>query len=109
MGFFASHWITASGWSCRCEPTPGESTRTSTPTSARCSAGPMPESMSSLGVSIAPAETTTSRRAEMVCALPNALSVTSTPVARRSSSNSTRLTCVPVRIVRFSRSCAGCR
>jgi hypothetical protein len=63
IGCFASHWITPSGWSCMCEPTPGASTRTSIPTSARCSAGPIPDSMSSLGESMAPADRTTSCRA----------------------------------------------
>ncbi|CAO0833986.1 hypothetical protein SMICM17S_12697 [Streptomyces microflavus] len=67
MGCFASHMITPSGWSWRCEPTPGESTRTSTPVSRRWPAGPIPESISSLGESIAPQATTTSRRA---CTLP---------------------------------------
>ena len=104
-----SHEMTASGWSCRFEPTPGESTRTSMPTSRRWSAGPMPESISSLGESIAPAERITSRRACMIEERSKALSMYSTPVARCSSSKSTRMTCRPVRTCRFSRSMFGCR
>lgn len=42
---------------------PGESTRTSTPQSRRSPAGPMPDSISSFGESMAPQLTMTSRRA----------------------------------------------
>src|SRR3981189_2724772 len=47
------------GWSCRLAPTPGRSSTTSTPTSRRCVAGPIPESMSSWGEPTAPAVSTT--------------------------------------------------
>ena len=64
MGRDASHDTRPSTWSSRFSPTPGESTRTGTPISRRWPAGPMPDSINSFGVSMAPAQRTTSRRAE---------------------------------------------
>ncbi len=46
---WASQMQTQKGWSCRFWPTPGRSWRTSTPTSPRWSAGPMPETIISWG------------------------------------------------------------
>ncbi len=109
MGRFASHMITPSGWSWRCEPTPGESTRTSTPVSRRCPAGPMPDSISSLGESIAPQETITSRRARTVPLWTVSGSRYSTP-EHRSPSKSSRFAWSPVRTSRFGREPrTGCR
>ncbi len=91
---------------------PGESTRTSMPCSTRWSAGPIPESISSFGKSIAPADTITSRRASIRVVRPKALSVMSTPTARRSPSTfSTAIFLAhdPVRTVRLGRSRFGCR
>ena len=66
IGRDASQNTSPSTWSSRLAPTPGESTRTGMPISRRCSAGPMPESINSFGVSMAPAVTITSRRADTV-------------------------------------------
>ena len=74
-----------------------------TPTSARWSAGPMPESISIRGEPIAPEERMTSAAA--VIRLP---SISSTPVARPFSTTM-RFTCAPVRTVRFGRSRFGAR
>ena len=49
------------GWSCRLRPTPGRSWRTCTPAAASSSAAPMPDSSSSWGELIAPADSSTSR------------------------------------------------
>lgn len=43
------------GWSIRCEPTPGRSATTVMPCSRRCSAGPTPDSIRMWGVCTAPA------------------------------------------------------
>src|SRR3954468_19237677 len=94
------------GWSCRPCPTPGRPWTTSTPTSPRCSAGPMPESISSCGVLTAPPERTTSRVARATCTRPPLRY--STPVARPPST-STRVVSAPVRTVRLGRLVAGCR
>ena len=65
------------------------------PTSERCSAGPIPDSISIRGEPIAPDERMTSEAA--VIRLP---SIISTPVARPRSTT-IRFTCAPVRTVRF--------
>ncbi|CAM5504730.1 hypothetical protein SBADM41S_00778 [Streptomyces badius] len=109
MGCFASRMITPSGWSWRCEPTPGESTRTSTPDSRRCPACLIPDSISSFGESIAPQETITSRRARTVPLCTVSGSRYSTPV-HRSPSNSSRFAWSPVRTSRLGRfPSTGCR
>src|SRR5699024_7246061 len=109
IGTLDSQEMTASGWSCKLEPTPGAPMRTSTPVSCRCSAGPIPESINSFGVSIAPADTMTSRLAINVTVLSNVLSKYSTPSARLFSLNKIRVTQWSVRIDRFLRSIIGCR
>src|SRR5699024_3304308 len=109
IGTLDSQEMTASGWSCKLEPTPGASMRTSTPVSCRCSAGPIPESINSFGVSIAPADTMTSPLAINVAVRSYALSKYSTPRARLSPSNKIRATQRPVRSDRFIRSIIGCR
>src|SRR5699024_2469296 len=109
IGTLDSQEMTASGWSCKLEPTPGASMRTSTPVSCRCSAGPIPESINSFGVAIAPAETMTSRLAINGAVRSNALTKYSTPRARVFSSNKIRVTQGSVRIDRFLRSIIGCR
>ena len=54
-------------WSCRFAPTPGRSATTSTPCSRSSAAGPTPESCRICGEPIAPAASSTSRRARNVC------------------------------------------
>ncbi len=79
----------AAGWSCRLAPTPARSTFDSTPTSGRWLAGPIPDSISSCGLLIAPPLSTTSRVARTVCSAPAWRKVT--PVARlEPASSSTR-------------------
>ncbi len=114
MGRLASHMTRPSGWSWRWEPTAGESTRTSTPVSRRCPAGPTPESISSFGESMAPHATTVSRRALTVRVRIRSGAWYSTPVHRRSPSPSpsrtSRLAWSPVRTSRFGRlPRTGCR
>ena len=58
------------GWSWRFCPTPARSTATSMPSSRRWVAGPMPESISSCGLLIAPPDRTTSAAAYAVCSRP---------------------------------------
>jgi hypothetical protein len=65
------HTCTTSGWSCRCAPTPGRSSATGMPCWRRCSAGPMPESISSCGDWMAPALRITSRSARSVFSCPS--------------------------------------
>lgn len=48
------------GWSCRLEPTPGRSATTSMPCSARWLEGPTPDAMSTCGLWMAPAASSTS-------------------------------------------------
>lgn len=109
MGCLASHMMTPSGWSWRFLPTPAESTTTSTPTSRRCAAGPMPDSISSLGVSMDPQDTITSRRARTVRVWIRSGSRYSAPTQRRPSSTSF-LARTPVRTSRFGRlPMTGCR
>ncbi len=62
------------------------------PNSRRCSPGPIPDSISSFGVSIAPALTITSRRALTVAWVRMSGVRYSTPVATPPSSITTRLT-----------------
>ena len=102
MGCLVSHMTTPSGWSWRFSPTPAESTTTSTPTPRSCAAGPMPESISSLGESIAPHDTITSRRARTVRVWARFGSRYSAPTHRRPSSTSF-LARTPVRTSRFGR------
>jgi hypothetical protein len=59
----ASHMTSASAWSHRFSPTPGRLRSTGIPAARSASPGPMPESMSRRGVSMAPQATTSSRRA----------------------------------------------
>ena len=66
IGRAASQNTRPSTWSSRLAPTPGESTRTSMPISRRWAVGPIPDSINSFGVSMAPAVRITSRRAETV-------------------------------------------
>ena len=73
------------------------------PTSARWSAGPIPDSISIRGEPIAPDERITSEAA--VTRLP---SISSTPVARPFSTT-IRFTWAPVRTVRFGRWRFGAR
>ena len=97
---------TTPGWSCRFDPTPGRSQATSIPCSARCAAGPIPESISSCGELKAPPQSTTSRAASSLTVSPSRMP--STPTARPSCS-STRVTWTPVSTDRFGRSALGCR
>ena len=73
------------------------------PTSARWSAGPIPDSISIRGEPIAPDERITSDAAAI--RLP---SISSTPMARPFSTT-IRFTCAPVRTVRFDRPRFGAR
>jgi len=64
-------------WSWSPAPTdPGQVVATSTPTSVRWSAGPMPESMSSFGASAVLAATITSRAARTTVGRPSRITVT---------------------------------
>ena len=99
--------IGTTGWSCRLAPTPGRSTRDSTPTSARWLAGPMPERSSSCGLLIEPPHSSTSRRAVTVWSRPAWRNVT--PVARFALVSSTRAASAPVVTVRLGRVRAGLR
>ncbi|MCO5557596.1 hypothetical protein L7F22_011162 [Adiantum nelumboides] len=102
IGFAASHMTRPSTWSSRFEPTPGRSERTSMPNSRRCYPGPMPESISSFGVSIAPAARITSRSAVTVSRPGPIPRWYSTPVALVPS-NSTWEAQQSVRTSRFGR------
>ena len=63
-------------WSCKLAPTPGKSALTAMPCCASKAAGPMPDSCNSCGLPMAPALSTTSRRAVTVNSC-----ITSWPVA----------------------------
>ncbi len=60
----------STGWSLRFTPTPRLSATTSMPISIRCSAGPMPDSISSWGLLIAPPDKMTSALARAVSVSP---------------------------------------
>ena len=60
----------STGWSLRFWPTPRLSVTTSMPISIRCSAGPMPDSISSWGLLTAPPDRMTSALAWAVCGSP---------------------------------------
>jgi hypothetical protein len=60
----------STGWSDRLAPTPGLSASTSMPISIRWSAGPMPDSISSCGLLIAPPDRMTSASAWALAASP---------------------------------------
>ncbi len=64
--------IGMTGWSCRFCPTPDTSETTSMPCSLRWAAGPMPETISSCGLLIAPPQRSTSRVAVAVISRPPA-------------------------------------
>mmetsp|Transcript_31662 Transcript_31662/g.95129 ORF Transcript_31662/g.95129 Transcript_31662/m.95129 type:complete len:205 (-) Transcript_31662:435-1049(-) len=90
-------------WSWRFLPTPGTSATQSTPRASSSRLSPMPESMSSCGVLIAPALTMTSVVARIVVPSPR------TMPAAAPCSTSTRSTRRPVSRSQFSRSSAGTR
>ncbi len=98
--------ISMNGCSDMFRPTPGRSTRGSIPTSRRCSAGPMPDSIRICGDEIAPPERITSLPARTDFSWPSCSY--STPTARLPS-NSTRVIRQPDRRVRFGRFSAGSR
>ncbi len=72
--------LTIMAWSWKFSPTPGRSTSTGMSNSARCAAGPTPESISSLGVCTPPAHSSTSPSVR-ACFVPPSWRY-STPTAR---------------------------
>jgi len=94
------------GCSIRLRPTPGRSSRGSTPAAFSSAAGPMPDSISSCGDWYAPAHRITSRAAGSSVGVPS--TTASTPLARLPS-NSTRVTSAIGISVRFGRGSAGWR
>ena len=95
-------------WSCRLAPTPGRSATTPIPCRASSAPGPTPESWSSFGELIAPAASTTDRRAASGSATPRSTTPRQASPASPASSTS-RSTSAPVRTTRFARPAAGRR
>ena len=67
IGWLAAIWMYISRWSCRFCPTPARSATMGTPCSCKCAAGPIPDSISILGVLMDDDARMTSRRARMCC------------------------------------------
>ena len=68
-------------WSCRCCPTPGRSTCTSTPAAFNTSAGPTPLYCSTRGLPIAPLERMTSLRTLIVSVNSSLLCSSTQPIS----------------------------
>lgn len=94
-------------WSCRLSPT-RRSWSTGKPSRRRCSAGPTPDSISSCGLPMLPADNTTSRLACTACSRPPRTNCTL--VARFvAGSMITLVTCACMATCRLARSRAGRR